>query len=179
MQVTSLSSFIEASVEEEGRVNDYLSSFSCEKNKDVESFLHNKAIENEKRDLSRTSLVIDEDNNHEIIGYFTVLIKSFDFTNVSGTKRKQLTGNKKASSFNAILVGQLARSDAYKDIVSGKQILDLTIEHCKNFIKSTTAMKVVCVEFEDIEPLHTFYESNQFKVLQKNENGLIISYTVI
>ncbi|MCE4051853.1 hypothetical protein [Bacillus sp. Au-Bac7] len=158
---------------------EYLSSFSCEKNKDVESFLHNKAIENEKRNFSRTSLVIDEENNHDIIGYFTVLVKNFDFTDVSATLRKRLTGNKRASSFVTILIGQLARSDAYKDKVSGKQILDLTIEHCKNHIKRSTALEVVCVEFEDIEPLHTFYESNQFKTLQRNENGLIISYTVI
>lgn len=178
MEVTSLSSLLEATVEE-GRVYEYLSSFSCSKNKDVELFLHEKAIENEKRDFSRTSLITDEENNHEIIGYFTLLVKNFDFTTVSGTLRKKLTGNKKATAFITILIGQLGRSDAYKGKISGKQILDLALEHCKRHIKANVALKVVCVEFEDIEPLHTFYEVNEFKILQKNENGLIISYTII
>lgn len=178
MEVTSLSSLLEAT-EEEGRVYKYLSSFVCSKNKDVELFLHKKAIENEKRNFSRTSIIMDETNNHEIVGYFTLLIKNFDFTNVSGGLRQKLTGNKRATAFITILIGQLGRSDSYKGKVSGKQILDLALEHCKNHIKAYAALKVVCVEFEDIAPLHKFYEENEFKTLQKNENGLIISYTII
>jgi hypothetical protein len=80
MQVISLSSLVEAA-NNEVDVFHYLSSFYCLNNKDVESFLHKNAILNEKRALTQTSLIIDENNNNEIIGYFTLLIKSFDLTN--------------------------------------------------------------------------------------------------
>ncbi|MEK5107205.1 hypothetical protein MHI57_10675 [Cytobacillus sp. FSL K6-0129] len=177
MEVISLNSLLESS-EEESVVREYLSSFTCGKNTDVESFLHNKAIEHENRSLARTSLVVDEGNNYDIIGYFTLLNKNFDFTNASGSTRKKLTGNKSASSFSTILIGQLGRSDKYKGEVAGKIILNLALENCKK-INLLVATKVVSVEFEDQPKLFEFYEENDFKLLQKNENGYFISYVKI
>ncbi|OLS40810.1 hypothetical protein BTR25_07950 [Bacillus sp. MRMR6] len=88
--------------------------------------MHKNAIPNEKRALTRTSLIIDENNNNsnEIIGYFTLLIKSFDLTKeVSNESRRKLTGNKNATVFNTILIAQLGRSDQYKGRVSGDIVL--------------------------------------------------------
>jgi len=67
MQVISLLSLIEAG--EESEVRDYLSSFSCSLNSGVENFLKNQSIENEKRGMTRTFIIIDEENNNDIIGY--------------------------------------------------------------------------------------------------------------
>jgi hypothetical protein len=173
MQVISLDSLIEGNSEESLR--EYLSSFICCKNGDVELFLHNNAVENEKRSFSRTFLVIDEENNNDIIGYFTLLIKSFDFTDASGTTRQRLTGNKKASVFNAILIAQLGRADSYKGRVSGKQILDLALENCI-LVHQTVALRVVCVEYEEKAELIKFYKENDFTLLQKNNNGCLISF---
>lgn len=175
MQVTSLDSLIESEKGREDVLKEYLLSFRCEVNKDVESFLHNKAIDNEKRSITRTSLVVDDQNNSEIIGFFSLMVKPFLFTNVSGTTRQKLTGNKKAPIFNTILIAQLGRADFYKGKVAGSLILDIALEHCK-LINKLAAIRIVSVEYEENEQLSSFYENNGFKVIQKNENGLAMSY---
>lgn len=175
MQVVSLSSLIEASANEGTDVEQYLRSFICKKNNSVESFLHNKAIANEMRHLGRTSIVIDEDNANEIIGYFKITTKPFDFTDASGGTRQKLTGNKKVTVFQTILIAKLGRSDRYKGIVSGGQILDLALENC-NKVFDLAALRLVCVEYESHPKLMEFYSENQFTELQAHENGLIISY---
>ena len=174
MQVISLSSLIEASAMG-GDINGYLSSFVCEKNDDVESFLHNKAIESEKRSFCRTSLVIDEEKQGEIIGYFTIMTKIFNFSDVSGTAKGRLTGNKRATNFNTILIAQLGRSDLYKGIIDGSQILNLALGNCQ-LIHNLSALRVVCVEYANNLKLIDFYKQNGFTELQRNEKGYIMSY---
>lgn len=142
----------------------------------MESFLHNKAIGNEKRLFSRTSLVVDEERNFEIIGYFTLLIKNFKLDGISGTVKKKLVGNKDADVFNAILIAQLGRSNVYKGIVSGTEILNLALHNCK-LIHDLSALRVVCVEYENVPYLNDFYAENQFRYLTTNpDNHLILSY---
>lgn len=174
MEVISLSSLIQ--VAEESELNDYLSSFLCCKNKDVESFLHNKAVSNEKRSFTRTSLVIDEKSNNDIVGYFTLMVKPFDIlTDVSKTARQRLAGNKEAEVFNSILIAQLGRSDAYKGVVKGEEILNFALENCK-LINGLTGLRIVCVEYEDISYLNDFYIGNGFTYLQTNDNDHFLSY---
>ncbi|WP_106496384.1 hypothetical protein [Lentibacillus sp. Marseille-P4043] len=175
MQIISLSSLIHADKTDGREVQKYLSSFACKQNTDVQSYLHNKAANSEKRGFSRTTLIIDDENNNDIIGYFTLLIKNFDFTDVSGTIKSKLTGNKKATSFTTILIAQLGRADSYKGKVTGGQILEIALERC-SLINELSAVRVACVEYEDIEPLHKFYSENEFKIIQKNDNGYLISY---
>jgi hypothetical protein len=53
--------------------------------------------------------------------------------------------------------------------------LQLALEKCR-LIKELSALKVVCVEYFESAKLQEFYEFNEFRVLQKNENGCIISF---
>lgn len=175
MQVISLDSLIKTG-DEEG-VTTYLSSFCCRKNRDVESFLHKKAIQNEKRSLSRTSLVVDEETNSEIIGYFTLTIRHFKLQDeISKSTRQKLAGSRDADIFSTMLIAQLGRSDLYKGRVPGKGILDLALQNCK-MIHDLAGLKVVCVEYEDIPYLNDFYMANEFVYLGKNpDNNLNMSY---
>ena len=50
------------------------SSFKCEKNLDVESFLTEQSIDFTKKNQSVTYIVISPDKNN-IVGYFTITIK--------------------------------------------------------------------------------------------------------
>lgn len=175
MQVVSLLSLIEAT-EEENELKEYLSSFSCKDNKDVESFLKNNAIENEKRSMTRTSLVIDEENNSEIIGYFTLLVKPFEFVdNVSKGARKALTNSKESTVFNSILIAQLGRADSYKGKVEGKVVLEFALENCL-LVNEIVGLRVVCVEYDDIPILNDFYLSNDFQIIQTNNNKKLLAY---
>ncbi|PFI75790.1 hypothetical protein [Bacillus cereus] len=174
MQIISLDSLIQAEGEE-SEVKEYLSSFLCKKNKDVESFLHDKALENERRAFTRTSLVIDEENNNDIVGYFTLMVKYFDFIDVSRSTKQRLTNSKQADIFNSILIAQLGRSDSYKETVPGDFILHSALVNCKQ-IYDLTGLRVVCVEYEDEPKLHDFYMKNDFKILQTNDSGNILAY---
>lgn len=175
MQVISLSSLIEAT-QDETEIYQYLSSFQSKKNEDVETFLHSNAIPNERRALTRTSLVVDDENNEEIIGYFTLLVKPFEITDeVSKELRRKLTGNKSSTVFNAILIAQLGRSDCYKGEISGDVILNFALENCE-MIYDLSGLRIVCIEYDDIPYLNDFYLENQFKILQINCNRKILSY---
>jgi hypothetical protein len=175
MQVISLSSLIEASPNEDD-VYEYLFSFECKVNKDVETFLHSNAIPNEKRALTRTSLIVDDGDNNEIIGYFTLLIKPFNVIGeVSGELRRKLTGDKRAKVFNSILIAQLGRADNYKGKISGDVVLNFALENCE-LIYDLSGLRIVCLEYDDIPHLHDFYLKNEFRILQVNPNGKYLAY---
>ncbi|PAD19111.1 hypothetical protein [Shouchella clausii] len=154
-----------------------LRSFTCSKNKDVEYFLHNKAIDFERQNRGRTTLVVDLGTGY-IIGYFTLLTETFDFIDASGRKRQIIAGDKKATYFHCTLIGQFGRSDLYKGKVSGKEIMDDALYVC-SIIKSYTATRIVCVEYSDEPALLSFYENNNFRILQRNENGLNMGFVKI
>lgn len=173
MKVISLSSLINAT-DEEGKVCNYLSSFLCSNNKHVESFLHKKAINSEKRNFNRTSLIIDEDEN--ILGYFTLMVKSFNFdNNISKTTRKSLANNKNASHFNSILIAHLGRPDSFKDELSGSTIVNTILEKCE-LVYDLTALQTISVEYDPNPKLIQFYRNNQFKLLQTNLTGNELSF---
>lgn len=57
----------------EDRVKEILSAFSCPLNKDVEFFLHNKAIEFAKQGIAQTQLVFTSYKGEPVlVGYFTL-----------------------------------------------------------------------------------------------------------
>lgn len=174
MEVISLSNIIKAT-DEEGEVYNYLSSFLCSKDKNIEEFLHRKAVNNEKRSFGRTNLIINNDGK-KIMGYFTMMIKDFIFdSNVSKTTRKSLAHNKNASHFNSILIAQLGKSDQFKSQLSGATILDAAIENCKR-VYDLTGLQIVCVEYSPLPKLIQFYQANQFKALQTNPTGYELSF---
>ncbi|TYR78451.1 hypothetical protein FZC66_19400 [Priestia megaterium] len=154
-----------------------LRSFSCVKNESIESFLHSKAILQEVEDRARTTLIVDDDTG-DIVGYYTLKIESFMFTDASGKNRKRLAGNKDATNFNCILIAKIGRSDKYKGKVSGDEILNAALYSCSR-IKFMTATKIVCVEYIDEPRLMEFYERNGFIYFQRNGNGLNISFIKI
>ncbi len=169
----SLSTLLDTGMTED--VQKLLLTFECVKNRDVQDFLHNNTIESEKRLLSKTTLVI---KGNEVVGYFTLLIKDFQFENgVSKGIKKRLTGNKEANSFITILIAQLGRSDRFKEI-GGTVILDLALEAC-GAIRDLSSLRVVCVEHDDNEKLNNFYDKNEFKKLQTNTNEKIMRFVRI
>ncbi|MFB5688109.1 hypothetical protein [Bacillus cereus] len=173
--IISLSNVIE---EWGGDVDDYLRSFKCEVNDSIESYLHNKAILHEREDAARTSLLVEEATS-KIIGYFTLNTKIFEFTTASGNNRKRLAGNKGATSFVTMLIAKLGRSDEFKGIVPGQEVLEAALYNC-SIIKELSATKIVCVEYNDKQFLKCFYEEqNGFTLLQRNQNGLNCSFIKI
>ena len=72
---------------------DILKNFKNKYNKDIEDFLHNKAIEFEKAGLSSTHLVFNE--NFVLLGYFSLankplLVSKRNYEALSKSQRKKL-----------------------------------------------------------------------------------------
>ena len=75
--------------EEDDQLQSLLSSFSCEQDRDIQNFLHNRAMLFERLDKSRTYLIADDEQisapgfkarNMTIYGYITLSIKNFKAT---------------------------------------------------------------------------------------------------
>jgi hypothetical protein len=154
----------------------FSSNFFCKKDRDVQSFLHNKAIRFEDADKSRTYFVVDEEKLNEsklaIFGYFSLGIKSIDLAeDVSKSQRRKLDGlSKNADSLNVYLIGQLAKNDSYKDKVTGTELLNYAIPLIKNCMRIIGG-RVVLVECKNQEKLVDFYKKQNFTILQETEDS--------
>ncbi|EJE4563080.1 MULTISPECIES: hypothetical protein [Enterococcaceae] len=106
---------------DEGELLDKLKQFTCEKEKDLEHFLHNKACTYENSEFGKTFLFIDKqklnENEFSIMGFFTNALTSYDISKMGKKKQKKVLGSMPGrdnlNSFPAFLIGQLGRSDFY------------------------------------------------------------------
>ena len=79
--VLNIREYIKMGKAGEDMLRQVFSSFKCEKNLDVESFLTEQSIDFTKKNQSVTYIVISPDKNN-IVGYFTITIKTFNVNSV-------------------------------------------------------------------------------------------------
>ena len=105
----------------EEKLLDAFSRFSCQ-DKDVEKFLKEKALDFDKRNKSRTYLLIDGDKDEEIIimGYYTLTLKSLKYNaNLSKSKVKKIDGFRSdVIETESVLIGQLGKDYIYRNKIS-------------------------------------------------------------
>jgi len=86
--------------------------FRCQ-DEEVAKFLKEQALEFDKRNKSRTYLLIDESNDDEIViwGYYTLTLKSLKLSRgLSKSKVKKIDGFRSdAIEAESILIGQLGK----------------------------------------------------------------------
>lgn len=159
----------------------FLSSFSCEKDEDIQSFLHNRAIEFERVSKSRTFLIVDGEQltteqltegkieDVTIYGYVSLAIKSFTIPeNVSNRKRRELDGFSAKSNGEPIqsipcyLIGQLSKNSAVQNnIISGADLIDLACGAISQAVQSVGG-RYIMIECRNAEKLISFYRANGF-----------------
>jgi len=156
---------------------DILKNFKNKYNKDIEDFLHNKAIEFEKAGLSSTHLVFNQ--NFVLLGYFSLankplLVSKRNYEALSKSQRKKLCQNgKKLLSdgyiVNSYLLGQLDKNYSEEinenNQISGMQLLTLaydTLMEAKKIIN----VRYVWLECEDTEKLLNFYKTFGFEEIE-------------
>ena len=145
--------------------------------------MKDKAIRFEKSDVSRTFLVLDEEElfteeeKFKIIGYFALSLKSIEIPeNMGKSKRRKLDGiNKNCTSIICYLIGQLGKDDMYGKVIRGKEILNYALESLVN-VKSVIGKRVVLVECEKQEKLKKFYQNNEFEYIGDNEEGNLFRF---
>ena len=135
--------------------------FECQ-DKDVEKFLKEKSFDFEKRNKSRTYLLIDSERDEiAILGYYTLTMKSLPFE--AGTSKsaiKTIDGFRAdVSSAEAILIGQVGKDFKRRNRISGKSILDHAIGDVYK-VQKIVGGRIVFLECSDIEKVVKFYRDN-------------------
>jgi hypothetical protein len=146
-----------------------ISRFSC-RDKDVESFLKNKALEFERRDKARTYLIYD-DNRSTLLGYYTLSLKALPFAEcISKNTVKSIDGfSKDIRAVGIILIGQFGKDTELAKDIDGGHLLDICIETVYTAQKIVGG-RFVLLECQEIDKIVSFYEKNGFKPLQYDEN---------
>lgn len=173
----------EAAVSKEGssQVELWLSSFCCEKDRDIENYLHHRAVQFELLSKSRTYLLCDNDVTSEkslhIFGFFTVALKALDLPEwLSNRQRLDLDGfsaklhGEPIKSVPCYLLGQLAKNSAAPNNVSGAVL----INHAVSVIKSaaeTVGGRHILVECRNEPHLRKFYTDNRFREFDAISDG--------
>lgn len=164
----------------ESGVSILLSSFSCNKNIDVDRFLKENAINFAKKNQSVTYFVLSV-KTHEMLGYYTVAIKpiSVKTDKFSHTMNKKIARvseyDENTDSFNlsAYLIAQLGKnfSEDASDSITGEDLLQCALDSIREL--QYGAGGLVCfLEAENIEKLIKFYEDNGFKQFDTRETKI-------
>lgn len=167
---------------------EFLKSFSCNMNIDVENFLKYKAVNFSAAGLAKTHLVITSYKNDIVIaGYFSLSgSKSFVISGKNKTISKRLKNRlQRFAVYNAELkqyhipaplIGQLGKNSNFKNLISGDELLAMACEKVRN-VQTEVGGKFVYLECEDNIKLINFYERNGFvsfgvRALDPDEVGL-------
>jgi len=155
---------------QEIKVIEAINKFNCQ-DKEVEKFLKEKALEFDRRNKSRTYLIVDVENfeEYKILAYFTLTMKSLKLNPVvSKSKIKKMDGFRSdIKETEAVLIGQLGKNQDYKNQIDGKTILKTAIEivyASHNLIGG----RIVFLECANHEKVVRFYEENGFAFLQES-----------
>jgi len=159
----------------EGELSNLFASFCCQKNKDVETFIREKAIQFERTHNARTYLIFDEDtlseSKIELLGYFSLSFKGIPLDEkVSKSKAKKLDGfSKNPKQIRCYLIGQLGKNFSIpNNPLNLETILKLIFSILKQ-AQDLVGGRVILLECENVEKLISAYENYGFKFLQKQE----------
>ena len=169
--VVALHEMLKAFPDDEEKVSNVLNAFECANNKDVETFLKNKAVLFDKQGFSKTHLIYTSYKNEMVlVGYYALAHKSFvikSSSKVSSSLKKRIAKfgqydkDLKQYVVSAPLIGQLGKNDKYKDLISGDVLLYCDCKTVKS-VQALVGGKFVYLECEDKPILVDFYKSNGF-----------------
>ena len=143
---------------------------------DVQTFLHSKAIEFEKMDISRTYLVFSTyQGKPYLAGYFSLsarplIISKRLFQSLSNSMKKKLLGfgyktEQQAYEVKSFLLGQLGKNYSNiarkANLVTGDDLLNLSYEKVKEAQKIVGG-RILYLECDNFPRLVEFYQRNKF-----------------
>ena len=168
----------------ETQTREFLQSFSCPYNKDIEDFIRDKAIVLEKQGVSKTHLVFASYKDSQVlVGYFTLANKHFHIDSKKGNGRLSNSLRTRIKRFghfdseikkyviNAPLIGQLSKNfnNDSNSLITGDELLKFALDQVK-IAQGILGGKIVYVECENKPKLIDFYSRNGF--FQFNERRL-------
>ena len=183
MEKITLSELLKYDTEENIK-NKFLNNFKSLENNDIEKFLHNRAIEFEKKSVSTTHLVF---NNKKLVGYLSLSNKSLilskeRFEKLSNSRKKKLMQSGQILEnghiiVNSYLIGQLGKNYnlSSKKHIRGKDLLTSAFNvvlEAKELINA----KYVWLECRNSEKLIDFYKKFGFEKIDNfiSKDGLVV-----
>ena len=183
MEKITLSELLKYDTEENIK-NKFLNNFKSLENNDIEKFLHNRAIEFEKKSVSTTHLVF---NNKKLVGYLSLSNKSLilskeRFEKLSNSRKKKLMQSGQILEnghiiVNSYLIGQLGKNYnlSSKKQIRGKDLLTSAFNvvlEAKELINA----KYVWLECRNSEKLVDFYKKFGFEKIDNfiSKDGLVV-----
>ncbi|MCL2712148.1 MAG: hypothetical protein FWD37_02575 [Methanomassiliicoccaceae archaeon] len=150
---------------DENKLSSLLNSFECTRNKDSENFLKNASKRHDKKDISRTYVMVDFDKN-KVFGYYTLAMKCLNVSDIDPNLGEEFirSMNLNDGTAQAFLLGQLARSDEAEK-GSGKMMLDHALVILTR-IKEKIGCRMVRLDCRD--DLIRYYETQGFRRIRKN-----------
>lgn len=159
-----------------------LHSFSCSQDSDIESFLHNRAIQFENLNKSRTYLLLNQEEllsgrTITVYGYFSLALKVLSVPDkMPNRMRMKLDGfsaknfGEPISDFPCYLIGQLARnSSVEKKKLSGNDLIQSAFDIIAGAVQSVGG-RLVMIECREEEHLIRFYSEKGFEIIANNSD---------
>ena len=172
IKVTNILDILERGEVGEQIVRDWIDTFSCPLNAEIEHFLHHNAIDFAKKKQCITYFI--QDKNDAIVAYFALTHKAvnIDATRLSNTVRKGIarhaeqnadTGDFNASAF---LIAQFGKNSIYKGNlkITGNNMMSLALDTLRQ-AQHLVGGGIVYLECEDEPRLLDFYanDANRFR----------------
>lgn len=159
----------------EQEAQELISIFLCSKDRDIESFLKEKAIEFEKLGKSRTFFVFDEEaKKFQILGYFTLALQVLKIPEkFSNRKIKEFDGfsakahGERILELPVILIGQFAKNEACAIPIDGTDLM----QYCLNMVldgQMHLGGRIILLECKEVPYLIDFYGRFGFSKLEKD-----------
>ena len=164
---------------DEAETHQIISDFSCPYNRDVETFLHDKAIEFARQGISSTYLVFTSYQKRTVlVGYFTLAQKYFHLVlkDVSKTLGKRIRKfarydeGMKRYLVSSILIGQLGKnySDNHHTLMQRGDLLRIACDTVRE-AQRIAGGRLVYLECEDTPALISAYKENGFTSFGQRE----------
>lgn len=171
--IVSLGDLISRYQERDGdldRLTSYLCTFSCTRNTDLEIFLHERAIPNEKKDLTRTYLAVSEDRS--ILGYFSLNLRCGIVPpgSVSRSLYKKLNVQEDTNVAQMYLIAQLGRDDERSEPGFGRDLIIEAMDVIRK-AKDLVGCRVVRLDCRPDPNLIGYYHHYGFQEIKKDTNG--------
>lgn len=150
----------------EDNVRTILSDFSCPINQEIEYYIKNNALEFARRKMSITYLVMDSDGN--LVAIFALTHKAVQLSahGLSSSTRRRVERYARLDEasgtymLSAFLIAQFGKNNQYKQMISGKDLMDITMNILSD-VQRKIGGGVVYLECEDRPQLLSFYSSDQ------------------
>lgn len=156
LEIVQLSDILKCG--DEAQFSKAICAFSCAKNKELESFIKEKAVKLEKQHHTRTYLIFE---GHTLQAFFALAVNILETSALSKTLIKKLSSNHNANTqyIPCFIIGQLGKSD--NATIRGDKIIEVALSILLE-IHDYLGTRFVLLDAVNEPKVIEFYERHKF-----------------